>query len=165
MEHAVRLATIYESRKKLRGISDLLEKCREVGTSPLDFETLRQRTSLLQKAINDIVLLVADMLNQEQKDVCLPPDSHGALLVRRQRRFELALQRITKMGRVCPEFELCSHPWCSDSCGAVLTALAALDDTLICPSCKAPWDPQDEVTCGPCGAHVPNGPLRPENVG
>lgn len=24
-----------------------------------------------------------------------------------------------------------------------------------CPSCKAPWQPQNETTCGPCGAYVP----------
>lgn len=42
------------------------------------------------------------------------------------KRYKDALEEIAKMGRVCPEFETCNHPWCSDSCGAVLVALEAL---------------------------------------
>ena len=37
---------------------------------------------------------------------------------------EAVLNKIAnEMGRVCDEFELCSHPACQDSCGAVLAAL------------------------------------------
>jgi hypothetical protein len=42
-------------------------------------------------------------------------------------RLRAALLSISEMGRVCPEFEVCTHPWCSDSCGAVLVALEALN--------------------------------------
>ena len=37
-----------------------------------------------------------------------------------------ALERISKMGAVCESFEVCDHPPCRDSCGAVLEALQAL---------------------------------------
>jgi hypothetical protein len=52
-------------------------------------------------------------------------------LIKRLKAYREALTRISNMGRVCPEFEICSHPACSDSCGAVLVALEAL---------KAPHD-------------------------
>ncbi len=37
-----------------------------------------------------------------------------------------ALTTISKMGRVCEEFEICQHPACADSAGAVLLALDVL---------------------------------------
>jgi len=37
-----------------------------------------------------------------------------------------ALLRISRMGRVCPDFETCKHPACGDSAGAALLAMEAL---------------------------------------
>jgi hypothetical protein len=37
-----------------------------------------------------------------------------------------ALSKIRKLGRVCPEFETCTHPVCADSAAAVLIASEAL---------------------------------------
>lgn len=31
---------------------------------------------------------------------------------------------------------------------------------MVCPLCRAPWQPQDAETCGPCGAYVPGGPAE-----
>ena len=41
-------------------------------------------------------------------------------------------------------------------------SMAEASQALICPSCRAPWQPQedDDSTCGPCGAFV-KGPVRP----
>jgi hypothetical protein len=47
-------------------------------------------------------------------------------LAARADKYEKALRAITKLGRVCPEFDLCAHQACADSCGAVLLALEAL---------------------------------------
>lgn len=41
-------------------------------------------------------------------------------------RLREALVHISKLGRVCPEFETCNHPWCEDSCGAALHAMNVL---------------------------------------
>ena len=38
-------------------------------------------------------------------------------------------------------------------------SVAEASQVLICPSCRAPWQPQDDSTCGPCGAYV-KGPVR-----
>lgn len=38
-----------------------------------------------------------------------------------------AFEAIRTMGRVCPEFELCDHVACADSCGAYLKATEALE--------------------------------------
>jgi hypothetical protein len=48
----------------------------------------------------------------------------------RTSKLEAALTRIASMGRVCPEYETCRHPPCTDSSGAVLIALEALGDTV-----------------------------------
>lgn len=44
----------------------------------------------------------------------------------RERGLREALECITRLGRVCPDFELCQHNLCADSAGAVLIALDAL---------------------------------------
>lgn len=49
--------------------------------------------------------------------------------------------------------------------GLLLAATLAIDGVApvvreaVCPSCHAPWQPQNYDTCGPCGAHVPHGPI------
>ena len=47
-----------------------------------------------------------------------------AKLVRAVEGFE----KIAKLGRVCPEFDICAHDSCADSCSATLTALDVLRD-------------------------------------
>jgi hypothetical protein len=43
--------------------------------------------------------------------------------------YEAALQDIkNRMGRVCEEFETCTHPACADSSGAFLVASQALEE-------------------------------------
>jgi len=54
-------------------------------------------------------------------------DEHPVFrLLAENRRFRGALDKIATLGRVCPDFEICTHPPCQDSCGAVLIALEAL---------------------------------------
>lgn len=43
-------------------------------------------------------------------------------------RYRKALEEIAKLGKVCEEFEICNHPACNDSAGAVLIALEALKE-------------------------------------
>ena len=45
-----------------------------------------------------------------------------------------ALQEISKMGAVCPDYDTCTHKVCSDSCGACLTAINAIHVLGIDPS-------------------------------
>jgi hypothetical protein len=45
----------------------------------------------------------------------------------REERYRLTLEAISKgLGRVCDEYETCTHPACADSCMAVLISLEAL---------------------------------------
>lgn len=43
--------------------------------------------------------------------------------------YKNALLNIKKLGRVCPEFMICNHSWCSDSAGAWIEADEALRKT------------------------------------
>ncbi|MBX3215228.1 MAG: hypothetical protein KF850_24545 [Labilithrix sp.] len=54
-------------------------------------------------------------------------DEHPVLKLRAENdRLRAAFEKITTLGRVCPDFETCRHSSCQDSCGAVLIALEAL---------------------------------------
>jgi rubrerythrin len=40
------------------------------------------------------------------------------------------------------------------------TLITRIDIVWRCPECGEKWQPQDDTTCGPCGGHVPTGPVR-----
>ena len=44
----------------------------------------------------------------------------------KETKYKEALEKISKLGSVCSDFELCKHKACTDSVGAVLIALEAL---------------------------------------
>ncbi|MCB1712899.1 MAG: hypothetical protein KDH96_10590 [Candidatus Riesia sp.] len=44
----------------------------------------------------------------------------------KETKYKEALEKISKLGSVCSDFELCKHKACTDSAGAVLIALEAL---------------------------------------
>ncbi len=50
-------------------------------------------------------------------------------LAARVAELEEAMRKITALGRVCDEFEVCKHRGCADSCAAVLIALEASGPT------------------------------------
>lgn len=52
--------------------------------------------------------------------------AENATLKARNRHLVEALEKISKMGAVCQEFEICEHPPCNDSARAVLESLQAL---------------------------------------
>lgn len=47
------------------------------------------------------------------------------------------------LGQVCPEFEICSHPWCNSSCTAWLISEAALSGNYDWPSATTAPGPPD----------------------
>lgn len=49
-------------------------------------------------------------------------------LVSENKQMRAALDTITTMGKVCPDFELCTHDVCADSAGACLVAMNTLTD-------------------------------------
>jgi hypothetical protein len=45
-------------------------------------------------------------------------------------KYRKALEKISELGSVCDNFEICAHESCRDSAGAVLIALEALKDEM-----------------------------------
>lgn len=67
-----------------------------------------------------------DLMRSKRTPVVVEMQAENDKLRAENERLTQALEKITKFGAVCPDFEFCVHPWCRDSCGAVLTALDAL---------------------------------------
>lgn len=84
----------------------------------LSFEQCHALSFLLRGAVDAIEkgpVLYHDLLEAAEDD-----------LINDIIRLRGALADITRMGRVCGEFEVCDHPACQDSCGAWLKAVNTL---------------------------------------
>lgn len=106
--------------------------CLDCGTTMVDPITALMLAGLLTQAQAEI-----DQLKQERDALkqCAPVKILCDAL-KEAKQFREALSFISKMGRVCPDFETCHHPACSDSCGACLTAINVLSTPLPCPMCS-----------------------------
>jgi hypothetical protein len=101
--------TFYDEAKCNCHVAALAEKDREIAA----FNEEREQDALT------IGLIEADL--EKLKDA---QEEAIELLM----KWESALTRITELGNVCENFELCRHPACHDNCSAVLIAREALKE-------------------------------------
>ena len=66
-------------------------------------------------------------------------------------KLRAALEKITKLGRVCQDFDQCKHKACEDSCGACLIALSALT---VSAASDSRGEPPTLFRCAKCGQPV-----------
>lgn len=98
------------------------------GSTIVDYDTFMGIKNKKDPNPLHTACVLQDKLKEDLKEVEQPTLRHKGELENRLRSAECALQRITKLGRVCANFEHCTHESCADSCGACLEALQYFDD-------------------------------------